>query len=189
MVGLPPKYLLDSSTRRKIFFDSHGQARHIVNSRGKKRRPGSKDIALTLRCSDPSFVSLIEGCLRWDASQRITPEEAMQHSFIRKIVNHNSHQSSRQHAHQNKYFNHQQHSGMHKTNLGTRYHNGKPLSTRRRHYGGNHISDPYAFSNWESEHASSSTYNVNNSSNTVTGNASIWATQEGSSLLPPIRKH
>lgn len=86
VLGLPPKDVLDSSSRKKMFFDTHGQARHIVNARGKKRRPGTKDVAMCLRCPDASFVSLIEGCLRWDAKERLTPEQAVQHSFFNKTT-------------------------------------------------------------------------------------------------------
>lgn len=62
----------DISNRRRI----------VANSRGKKRRPGSKDIASAIRCNDASFVSFLEGCLMWDRRVRLNPEQALQHDWI-----------------------------------------------------------------------------------------------------------
>jgi dual specificity tyrosine-phosphorylation-regulated kinase 2/3/4 len=34
IMGLPPGYLVDSASRRKVFFDSHGNPTIVPNSRG-----------------------------------------------------------------------------------------------------------------------------------------------------------
>eukprot|EP00741_Cyanophora_paradoxa_P025736 tig00000391_g24835.t1 len=81
VMGLPPKSLVDASPRRKMFFDSAGNPRIVPNSRGKKRRPASKDITACLKCSDAGFVNFLENCLRWDLRERFTPEDALQHDF------------------------------------------------------------------------------------------------------------
>ncbi len=52
------------ASRKKMFFDSNGAPRIVPNSRGKKRRPGSKDVASAIRCNDSAFVSFLEGCLQ-----------------------------------------------------------------------------------------------------------------------------
>ena len=78
----PPSDLIEISSRRKMFFDSKGQARVVTNSRGKKRRPGSQDIASTLHCDDKQFVSFLQGCLMWDPRDRLSPDEAMQHPWL-----------------------------------------------------------------------------------------------------------
>ena len=49
---------------------------------GKMRHPGSKTLWGVLRCKDPGFVDLLEGCLRWDPAERMTPEEAMNHPWM-----------------------------------------------------------------------------------------------------------
>jgi serine/threonine protein kinase len=82
VLGVPPKHLIEVSTRRKMFFDSQGNPRIVPNSRGKKRRPGGKDLVSSLRCNDPLFINFLEGCLRWDPSTRFTPEMALQHEWI-----------------------------------------------------------------------------------------------------------
>jgi serine/threonine protein kinase len=95
LFGLPPKHLIEAATRKKMFFgallrlsstlmplDSQGQPRIVPNSRGKKRRPSSKDLAAALRCTDPAFISFLEGCLMWEPSRRFTPDQALMHEFI-----------------------------------------------------------------------------------------------------------
>jgi dual specificity tyrosine-phosphorylation-regulated kinase 2/3/4 len=46
------------------------------------RHPGAKTLWGVLRCKDPGFVDLLEGCLRWDPAERMTPEEAMNHPWM-----------------------------------------------------------------------------------------------------------
>jgi dual specificity tyrosine-phosphorylation-regulated kinase 2/3/4 len=79
---VPPKELIDISSRRKMFFNSKLEPRIVPNSRGKKRRPGSKSLANSLKCTDPKFVSFLEGCLQWDPRERFSPEDAIQHEWI-----------------------------------------------------------------------------------------------------------
>lgn len=38
-----------------------GTPRIVANSKGKKRRPSSKDLLSSLRCTDVGFVSFLEG--------------------------------------------------------------------------------------------------------------------------------
>lgn len=78
----PPQDLVEMSSRKKMFFDSSGQARIVPNSRGKKRRPGSKDLAHAMHCKDRQFVEFLQGCLRWDPRERFTAEDAIHHEWI-----------------------------------------------------------------------------------------------------------
>jgi len=80
--NLPPPRILESATRVKMFFDSSGNPRLVPNSRGKTRRPGSKDIQMVLRTSDAKFVDFLQGCLHWGPRDRFTPEDALQHDWI-----------------------------------------------------------------------------------------------------------
>jgi len=80
--GTPPPEIVDSSNRKKMFFDSGGQPRIVPNSRGKKRRPSTKDLATILSCNDKSFVNFLKGCLRWDRRNRFKPEDAIQHEWV-----------------------------------------------------------------------------------------------------------
>ncbi len=82
VMGVPPLYVLEKSTRRKVFFDSSNQPRLIANSKGRKRRPSSKTLEEAVKCKDYYFVDFIRQCLSWDPQTRMTPTEGLNHPFI-----------------------------------------------------------------------------------------------------------
>lgn len=82
MCGVPPPRILESATRVKMFFDSNGSPRLVPNSRGKTRRPGSKDLQMVLRSSESKYVDFLTACLQWEPRERFTPEDALQHEWI-----------------------------------------------------------------------------------------------------------
>ena len=83
--GPPEKHLIEKSTRKKLFFDSMGKPRLTVSSKGKRRRPSSKDLRNVLKCDDDTFLDFISRCLRWDPVRRMNPQEALRHEFITGI--------------------------------------------------------------------------------------------------------
>ncbi|KAK7091820.1 hypothetical protein V1264_009455 [Littorina saxatilis] len=84
VLGLPPPSVLDQATRKRLFFDSKGNPRCITNSKGKKRRVGSKDLQQPLKTSDANFLDFVRRCLEWQPNLRMTPEEALQHEWIKE---------------------------------------------------------------------------------------------------------
>ncbi|GAA5905579.1 uncharacterized protein JCM6883_005375 [Sporobolomyces salmoneus] len=82
VMGLPEKYLVDRSSRKRLFFDSTGAPRPVVNSKGRRRRPGSKTLAQVLKTDDELFVDFIAKCLIWDPDRRLKPDPAMRHPWI-----------------------------------------------------------------------------------------------------------
>ncbi|KAJ1165196.1 hypothetical protein NDU88_005625 [Pleurodeles waltl] len=82
VLGLPPISFLKAAPRRKAFFDAKGAPKSITNSKGKKRRPNSKDLAVMVHSSDTGFLDFLNSCLRWNPEERITPDEALQHAWI-----------------------------------------------------------------------------------------------------------
>jgi dual specificity tyrosine-phosphorylation-regulated kinase 2/3/4 len=80
--GPPEKHLIEKSSRKKLFFDSMGKPRLTVSSKGKRRRPSSKELRQVLRCDDEAFLDFITKCLKWDPTRRMTPQEATKHEFI-----------------------------------------------------------------------------------------------------------
>ncbi|KZP29987.1 hypothetical protein FIBSPDRAFT_1038668 [Athelia psychrophila] len=82
VLGTPDKDFVNKSSRKRIFFDNHGGPRPVVNSKGRRRRPGTKTLAQVLRCNDDDFVDFITRCLTWDPEKRIKPQQAMRHPFI-----------------------------------------------------------------------------------------------------------
>lgn len=65
--------------------DSKGNPRCITNSKGRKRKPGSRELASAIKTTDPSFLDFIRRCLEWDQAARMTPEEALQHQWILEV--------------------------------------------------------------------------------------------------------
>nr|XP_021487425.1 dual specificity tyrosine-phosphorylation-regulated kinase 4 isoform X2 [Meriones unguiculatus] len=82
VLGLPPAYLIETATRRQVFFDSKGLPKNITNNRGEKRHPDSKDLTMVLKTYDSSFLDFLKRCLVWEPSLRMTPEQALKHAWI-----------------------------------------------------------------------------------------------------------
>ncbi|CAG9567547.1 unnamed protein product [Danaus chrysippus] len=82
LLGPPPPDLLLHATRKRLFFDSKGCPRSVTNSKGRKRRPGSRALAAAVRSDDPAFLHFLHRCLEWDPKRRITPTEASRHEFV-----------------------------------------------------------------------------------------------------------
>lgn len=80
--GPPEKHLIEKSTRKKLFFDSLGKPRLTVSSKGRRRRPSSKDLRQVLKCDDDAFLDFLCRCLRWDPARRLKPQDALRHEFI-----------------------------------------------------------------------------------------------------------
>lgn len=55
---------------RLNFTDSSGAPRPVVNSKGRRRRPGSKSLAQVLKCEDEQFIDFIAKCLIFDPDRR-----------------------------------------------------------------------------------------------------------------------
>lgn len=85
ILGPPPRRVIQVCTRKKAFFDDKGKPLITPNSRGKIRKPGSKDLVAATRCTDPHFISFLKKCLRWDPKVRMTPDKALEHPWITEI--------------------------------------------------------------------------------------------------------
>ncbi|KAL1457906.1 hypothetical protein WDU94_008086, partial [Cyamophila willieti] len=83
ILGVPGEDVIANASRRRLFFDSKGAPRCITNSKGRKRKPGSKDMATVIRCTDKAFVDFITQCFCWDAKKRLTPDEALRHEWLK----------------------------------------------------------------------------------------------------------
>lgn len=81
---VPSSYIIEKSSRRKLFFDSQGSPRIQPNSKGRKRRPGTKSLEHALKTSDENFINFISKCLIWDPEQRMKPDEALKHPWMLK---------------------------------------------------------------------------------------------------------
>ncbi|CAG8526713.1 1097_t:CDS:10 [Diversispora eburnea] len=83
--GVPERYLVDKSARKKLFFETNGNPRPFVNSKGKRRRPNSKTLSSALSCQDEVFLDFISRCLQWDPEKRMKPDEGLMHEWITEV--------------------------------------------------------------------------------------------------------
>lgn len=101
LLGLPPKQVLENSKRAKIFINAKGYPRYcltktlddgsVLMTEGFSRRgiprgpPGSRKLKDALNgCDDIYFVSFIKECLEWIPEKRLTPDQAIKHSWFRR---------------------------------------------------------------------------------------------------------
>ncbi|KAH9494521.1 Dual specificity tyrosine-phosphorylation-regulated kinase 2 [Bulinus truncatus] len=101
LLGMPPQKLLDQAKRARNFISSKGYPRYCTVStlpdgstvlqggrsrRGKTRGPpGSKDLITALKgCDDPMFLDFMRRALDWDPQNRLTPTQALRHSWLRR---------------------------------------------------------------------------------------------------------
>ncbi|XP_031239355.1 dual specificity tyrosine-phosphorylation-regulated kinase 4 isoform X3 [Mastomys coucha] len=82
VLGLPPAHLIQTASRKQIFFDSKGLPKNITNNRGGKRYPDSKDLTMVVKTYDSSFLDFLRKCLVWEPSLRMTPDQALKHAWI-----------------------------------------------------------------------------------------------------------
>jgi dual specificity tyrosine-phosphorylation-regulated kinase 2/3/4 len=82
MRGLPPLSLLKSAPRAHHYFDMAGHLKPKGNGKTRPIVPGSKSIREATKLNDPVFLSLIDQCLTWEASTRITAEQFLQHPWL-----------------------------------------------------------------------------------------------------------
>ncbi|UZJ56630.1 hypothetical protein CBS101457_005950 [Exobasidium rhododendri] len=86
VLGIPDRYVVEKSSRKKLFFDSTGAPRPVVNSKGKRRRPNAKTLSSALNCNDELFLDFLSKCLHWDPERRIKPEMALRHPWIKRTA-------------------------------------------------------------------------------------------------------
>ncbi|XP_038667296.1 dual specificity tyrosine-phosphorylation-regulated kinase 4 isoform X4 [Scyliorhinus canicula] len=92
VLGTPPSEIIQTSQRKRLFFvykyfsveDSKGSPKNVTNSKGKKRRPNSKELASVLKTNDNLFLDFLKGCLMWNPEHRLTPDEAIKHKWIQE---------------------------------------------------------------------------------------------------------
>ncbi|CAM9968508.1 unnamed protein product [Lampetra fluviatilis] len=78
ILGMPPKKMVDDAPKRILFFDSEGLPKNL----SKQRPPGSLPLHRALQGHHPQLVDFVSRCLQWDPNLRMTPEQALAHSWL-----------------------------------------------------------------------------------------------------------
>jgi dual specificity tyrosine-phosphorylation-regulated kinase 2/3/4 len=84
VIGIPPKWMIDRGKRAEHYFKSNGVPITIANSNGRTYRPCTSSVANETGINDPVLIDLISRCLAWDPADRLTPEEVIQHPWLRR---------------------------------------------------------------------------------------------------------
>ncbi|CAM9774286.1 unnamed protein product [Lampetra fluviatilis] len=79
ILGLPPRCMMDAAPDGMHYFDRVGMMFCPV----KRRVPGSLSLHGALNSHDLEFVEFVSSCLRWDPDCRMTPAQALGHSWLR----------------------------------------------------------------------------------------------------------
>lgn len=95
VLGEPPLEILAQSTRKKNFFDSQGKPRIVPNSRGKMRLPGTRFLQDIISSEDGLFLDFVKAILVWDPKTRLTPIDALNHRWLKKMFKRKNSQSKR----------------------------------------------------------------------------------------------
>ncbi|ORX69264.1 kinase-like protein [Linderina pennispora] len=73
VLGPPPAYMIEQAPRCSDFAEPP-----YTNSKGKRRRPGSRPLVQVLaRARDPRLVDFVMRALAWDPAVRMMPDEAL----------------------------------------------------------------------------------------------------------------
>jgi len=101
LLGMPPQRLIEQSKRARNFISSKGYPRYctqtqmpdgtVILNGGRSRRgkvrgpPATKEWSTALKgCDDSLFIDFLRRCLVWDPAERMTPAQALRHTWLRR---------------------------------------------------------------------------------------------------------
>lgn len=87
VLGPPSPGVLDRATRKNMFFEANGVPKIVPDSTGKRRYPGTRNLAMLLPSAEESFIDFIGQCLHWDPKSRLTPTAALKHEWAQTQIN------------------------------------------------------------------------------------------------------
>ena len=86
ILGVPPVEVIQVASKRDCYFDKSYQLKELVNSRGRKRYPKTKDIRSILKGAEEGLIELIEQCVNWNPNLRITAQKALESPWLYENV-------------------------------------------------------------------------------------------------------
>ncbi|XP_075913393.1 dual specificity tyrosine-phosphorylation-regulated kinase 2-like [Petromyzon marinus] len=78
ILGMPPKKMVDEAPNKTTYFDPEGLPYNL----SKQVAPGSLPLHRALQGQHPQLVDFVRRCLQWDPNLRMTPEQALAHSWL-----------------------------------------------------------------------------------------------------------
>ena len=93
VLGVPPDNFIQKGNRSKLFFDAKSEGvkggvkpKIKEDSRGRSRLPATKELSVAVKSQDKLFLDFIAKCLNWIPSERMTPEEALEHDWVKEML-------------------------------------------------------------------------------------------------------
>ena len=86
-IGFPPKYIIEHSPKKMLFFDENLKPYQMIDEDGNYIIPGGKKLKDIMKDAPNAFVDFIIKCLKWNPLERITPDKALMHPFIIENMN------------------------------------------------------------------------------------------------------
>uniref|UniRef100_M4C4K8 Protein kinase domain-containing protein n=1 Tax=Hyaloperonospora arabidopsidis (strain Emoy2) TaxID=559515 RepID=M4C4K8_HYAAE len=96
VLGVPPVDMVLQAKRRLNFFDEVSNPADVesaeyvlkpfINSRGRRRIPGSRSLASVVMTDDSEFLLFLVKCFVWDPSQRLTAEQALEEPWMQRGI-------------------------------------------------------------------------------------------------------
>lgn len=88
ILGHVPQYLLDLCSKKSVLFDCNGVPIWSSTSAESKeehqsRKPASKRLDQVIQCNDQAFLDIIYRSVMYDANERLTPKQALEHQWIK----------------------------------------------------------------------------------------------------------
>lgn len=82
LLGLPPDFIVQQSTRKKNFFDEIRGKFVLKQIPRRYFKPSSLNLMKRLDTTDFQLCDLLLRCLTWDPNQRLTAKEALKHTWL-----------------------------------------------------------------------------------------------------------
>ena len=86
-IGFPPKYIIEHSPKKMLFFDENLKPYQMIDEDGNYIIPGGKKLKDIMKDAPNTFVDFIIKCLKWNPFERMTPDKALMHPFIIENMN------------------------------------------------------------------------------------------------------
>ena len=80
MIGTPRMKHVRQGCRYQLFFEESGRVK--VPEKWLGREIGQRTLASVMKTTDTAVLEFVEGCLRWEPSQRLTPDAALASQWL-----------------------------------------------------------------------------------------------------------
>ena len=78
LIGMPPESMIETANRAKYYFDEDGEPLDSLEI-------NETSLYAKTKIPDQFLLSLIQGCLKWEPSERLTFDQIVQHDYFKHV--------------------------------------------------------------------------------------------------------